>query len=59
MGAPGYSRCTGRIGGLAVNCVSFLFGSLEYAPKIWAVVDVCMIGVGTSVGILRGCLTWS
>ena len=49
----GYPWYTGRIDGLAVNCVSFLFGSLKYAPEIWAVVsvDVWEMRVGSSVGI--------
>lgn len=48
----------GRIDGLAVNCVSFLSGSLKYAPEIWAVVDVCemrglLLGFATDIF-----LTW-
>lgn len=55
---PGYPRCTRRIDKLAVNCVSFLFGSSKYVPEIWAVIDVCEMIVGTSVGICdRDCLT--
>lgn len=34
-----------------MTCISFLFGSLKYAPEIWAAVDVCEMRFGTSVGI--------
>jgi hypothetical protein len=55
---PGWLSLIHGSDGLAVNCVSFLFG-LKYAPEIWAVVDVCEMRVGTSVGICdRHCLTW-